>query len=384
MYPFVSRIDSTVAAVLCLATVGCDPAPAGRVEALVADLTEDGYRPVVRSITTLGKPGDAAALEGTVARLRGGATVALSIPNDTDSTLGAYRAAMVVDDGDEVRPRWTRVGEALYPRDFDAFALTTLYHHIEQAVSYYDSRGAELSSPLDVYYLGSLEIPGFGKPLELTDNALYFFGVRFLVVTRFELLQDVPLGMNRGVVVHELGHAIFDELVYDDEARIRLLDGNLEDRTANLLRATTEGLSDFFAADETGDPRFLDASVAPELLAFPRDVDQPIELTSGILGSADAVPAVYDPYLPGTCLASALWRLEVDRAVLGAALVEAQRALGVRLRAEPPWDGPPEDFGFAWLLDPLVDALPEADRPGACAIFAEQLPAAAEFMAECP
>lgn len=377
------RCSSTVPVWLALGLFACAPDPVGPVDALVADLTDDGYRPVVRSITTLGHPGDGAALEGRAADIRALSEVGLGVPADTPSTLAAFRDAMILDPGESVRPRWTTVGDALYPRDFDAFALTTVYHHVERAVLYYESVGAPLPDPVDVRYLGRLKVPGFEDTLELTDNALYFFGVRFLVVTRFELLQDVPLGMNRGVVVHEIGHAVFDELVYDDEARLRLLEGALADRTANLLRATTEGLSDYFAAAETGDPRFLDASVPAELLAFPRDVDQPVELTSGILGSADAVPGIYDPYLPGTCLASALWRLELDRAVVAAALVEAQRALGERLRAEPPWDAPPEDFGFAWLLDPFVAALPEAERAGPCAILVEQLPAAAEYMDQC-
>jgi hypothetical protein len=377
------RPISTVPGLLTLGLAACAPDPSGPVDALVADLTEEGYRPVVRSITTLGDPGDGDALEGRVARIRGLSEVALGVPVGTPSTLPAFRDAMILDAGEVVRPRWTTVGDALYPRDFDAFALTTVYHHVERAVLYYESVGAPLPDPVDVRYLGRLKVPGFEDTLELTDNALYFFGVRFLVVTRFELLQDVPLGMNRGVVVHEIGHAVFDELVYDDEARLRLLEGELADRTANLLRATTEGLSDYFAAAETGDPHFLDASVPKELLAFPRDVDQPVELTSGILGSADAAPAIYDPYLPGTCLASALWRLEPDRTAVAAALVGAQRALGERLRVEPPWDVPPEDFGFAWLLDPFVVALPEADRSGACAILVEQLPAATEYMEEC-
>lgn len=377
------RLISTAVAALCLASLACEPAPLGSVDALVSDLDGDQYRPVVRSITTLGDPGEGGALEGRAARIRALSNVSLAVPAETPRDLDAFRAAMIVDDGEVVRPRWTTVDDALYPRDFDAFALTTLYHHVERAVLYYDGLGAALPAPLDVRYLGTLSVPGL-ENATLTDNALYFFGVRFLVVTRFQLLQDVPLGMNRGVVVHEIGHAIFDELVYDDEARIRLLRGELADRTANLLRATTEGLSDYFGAVESGDPRFLSASVPPELLAFPRDVDQRVDFTSGILGSADAVPGIYDPYLPGTCLASALWRLDLDRAVVGAALVEAQRALGERLRAESPWDGPPEDFGFAWLLDPFVAALPEAERPGACAIFLEQLPAAADYMAECP
>ena len=379
-----ARTVSTVALALILAATGCEPAPTGEVRVLVADLTEDGYRPVVRTITTLGEPGVAAALQGSVARIRSVAQIALAVPIDTPSTLPAYRSAMILDPGEAVRPRWTTVDGALYPRDFDGFALTTLYHHIEQAALYYDSLGAEQPGPLDVYYLGALRLEGLGADLELTDNALYFFGVRFLVATRFEVLQDVPLGMNRGVVVHEMGHAMFDTLVYDDDARLRLLDGEIEDRTANLLRSITEGLSDFFAAVQTGDPRFLDASVPPELMSFPRNVDEPIEYTTGILGTADAVPGVYDPYLAGTCLASALWRMDIDRAVLGAALVEAQRELGARLRAAPPWDVTPEDFGLAWLLDPLVVSLGEADRVTACAVIVEQLPAAADYMSECP
>jgi hypothetical protein len=190
--------------------------------------------------------------------------------------------------------------------------------------------------------------------------------------------------MNRGVVVHEIGHAFFDELVYDDEARLRLLDGELTDRSANLLRATTEGLSDWFGAAETGDPRFLDASVPVELLAFPRSVDEPVEFTTTLLDSAEAAPGLYDPYYPGTCLASALWRLEIDRGIVGTSLVTAMRALGDRLREEPPWDETPASFGFAWLLDPFIQALPAEDRAGACAIFQEQLPAASEHMGECP
>ncbi len=373
------RVFSTALAVLYLGPVACGPDPGGPVDALVADLTEDGYRPVVRSITTMD---DTGALEGSAAHIRGLSRIALGVPTDTPLEVEAYRDAMIVDGGEPVRPRWTTVDDALYPRDFDAFALTSLYHHLERAVLYFESLGAALPGPLDVRYLGTLEVPGLDDT-ELTDNALYFFGVRFLVVTRFEILQDVPLGMNRGVVVHEIGHAVFDELVYEDEARMRLLQGDLADRTANLLRATTEGLSDSFGAAETGDPRFLDASVRDELLAFPRAVDEPVEFTSGILASAEAVPGFYDPYLPGTCLASALWRLELDRAVVGAALVGAQRAFGERLRAEPPWDDPPEDFGFAWLLDPFVSLLPEADRSGVCAILLEQLPAATDYMQEC-
>ena len=114
------RPDSTAAVVPYLAWIlaagACDPAASGRVDALVADLTDDGYRPVVRPITTLG---DGAELSGEAARIRGGGEVALAVPVDTPSDLGAYHDAMVVDPGGTVRPRWTTVDDALYPRDFD-------------------------------------------------------------------------------------------------------------------------------------------------------------------------------------------------------------------------------------------------------------------------
>ncbi|MBI2894741.1 MAG: hypothetical protein HYY06_14395 [Deltaproteobacteria bacterium] len=350
------------------------------MRALVADFEGGEYGPVVRTISTLE---DASALVGEAAALRGLGDISLVVPVDIPDDVGAYRDAMLVDAGGEVRPRWANVDGALYPRDFDAFALTTMYHHLERAQAYFAGLGASLEDPLDVYYLPFVHMTIGSEELALTDNALYFFGVRFLAVTRFDLLQTLPLGMNRGVVIHEYGHAIFDELVYDDAARLQLLSGRLADRTANHLRSTTEALSDFFAAAETGDPDFIRWSVDEELMPASRDLSLPVIYDEALLETADVVPEAYDPYVAGSALASALWRIDVDRTVLARALVEAQRAFGQRLRDEPPWSQAPDDFGFAWLLDPFVLELETDQSAAACAVFEEQLPAAAIYMSTC-
>src|SRR5262245_35680249 len=115
---------------------GCGPG-GGPLRAVVArfDPAQDRYEPGVEPIRTLDDPG---TLEGSAARFRARGDFALEVPSELtpETTDEALRSAFYGDPGSPVRPDLVESGGVVVARDYESFSLLSLYHHVEQAVSF--------------------------------------------------------------------------------------------------------------------------------------------------------------------------------------------------------------------------------------------------------
>jgi hypothetical protein len=358
------------------------------------DLAQDRYEPGVERIATLADP---ASLEGGAARLRarGDLDILVPVPASPEVTEAELRRAFWSQPGAVVRPSLAESGGVVVGRDFESFALLTLYHHIEASEGFLEDAGADDSEVggLDVLYLPDAR----AGDATVVDNAFYVFGARVLLVVRLERLGDVPLAENEGVVAHEVAHALFDARVMSAEAVWRRLNADATGtrfESVNLLEAMSEGTSDFFGAALTGDPDFFRHSIPDELVcnddpsclvAYPRGIAERRVLEASWIDGANLSQGPYrsTAYRVGTTIASALWRASDDHRAVATALVLALTDLGRRLEETPPWESVPASYGPAWLLGPVVSHLDPDTAASLCAIVATDLEPIAPYVAEC-
>ncbi len=354
-----------VAALLVLAA--CGETSSRRL--LVYDLDANGkYALVEAEVSTLRSikrgRGDVAFLRG------GGSVVAASAEPKTEAEVkdaltvrgdGAPSISYVVEDG------------LVVPWDFDSVMMLSLYHHLETASAYFGALGVSLAEVrrLPVYYNPQLSSGLLGPVPLFTDNAAYAFTLdAFLIPPRLALSGGVPLFANRGVIVHEYSHAVFNRLVHHDRRAPRYLLDSWPELGINEMRSLDEGIADTFAALALGDPDFISPSIPADVLGASRDVSMERFYDDTLLANAEGDTASYDPYPLGSVVASAIWALvpSVGADTLGAALVTALRQLG-DTTAET------VDFRLTQLFDQLVLALPPAEQSSACLLFHTRLTA---------
>jgi hypothetical protein len=243
--------------------------------------------------------------------------------------------------------------------------MLTLYHHLERAAEHFDAAGVSHATvrALPVYfsasYQASLLLP---IPL-LTDNAAYVMTLDAFLIPPRLVLKDVPLFANRGVVVHEYSHAVFNRLVHQDRRVPRYLLESWSDPVINELRSLDEGVADVFAALAVGDPAYLLPSIPnPEDYDIDRDLSVERYYDDALRGEVISASVTgYDPYRLGSVVASAIWALRpsVDDATLAQAVATALRDIA----------DPAPEFSVSQFLDRLVLALPAAARANACQLF---------------
>jgi hypothetical protein len=150
--------------------------------------------------------------------------------------------------------------------------------------------------------------PGVSPLIEFSaaDNAAYAVGNNFFVLLPDGQHRDVPLLANRGVVAHELGHAVFHLLTAGGPFAPMLVED--PSSTAGRWQSSLhEAFADVQAALLTDDPAFISAS-----LDMPaRDLSQEHVMTEAILPD-NGSQFLYDPYPAGTVFASLLWELRVQ------------------------------------------------------------------------
>lgn len=343
---------------------------------LVYDWNADAqeYELIVSEIQTLS---DARTIQGDVAELRGGGSlnVSTSAPQSEDDYLDAITVSsdktpsaeyFLDDDGVAV------------PFDIDSQLMLTLYHHIERADDYFVSLDVEPVGKLETYYFPQFAIFGIQLPL-LTDNAAYAVTIdAFLIPPTVFLTDGVPLSANRGVMVHEYSHAVFNRLVFDNDRTPRpIWDTTFDETARDELRSLDEGVADIFGALATGDSNFIGPSISQEAFGLDRDLDKERIWDSELQDEIDATDtgAGTNPYLLGSVVASAVWATRdfLSDEEVGLTTVAALRAIAV------PDDGfRLSDFVNAWL-----DELDADDRDAACEIFVERFARDADELS-CP
>lgn len=345
---------------------GPDVDPTEQQTFLVYDYDPDSeqYRLHESEIRTLD---DARTVSGEIAELRGGGKLATVHPDP--------QTRQEIEDSVEVRNDRTPSAEyviedgVVVPYDFDTQMMVTLYHHLERANEYFTNLGLEQDrvGTLPVYYYPQISVLGISIPV-FSDNAAYAFTLdAFLIPPRLILQEDVPLSANRGVIVHEYSHAVFNRVVHEDQ---RVPDYFVDDYTAtveNYIRSLDEGLADVFAGLAVGDPDFISSSISNELFDIDRDLskkriwDGELELE---IDQSEGSTGQRNPYILGSVIASAIWATRdfLDDDTVGQTTLAAQAAIAT----------PGPDFGLDQFVNAWLDEMPQDNRAAACEIFVER------------
>ena len=308
---------------------------------------------------------------GSIVTLRGGGDLRLTTKEP--KTEEQWRKALVIEGDNTPDIQYVvRENGVAYPWDFDSAMMLTLYHHLEKAAGCFERFGVPHSrvGNLPVYYFAKLDLGLFFLPIPLlTDNAAYIATLdAFLVPPRF-FLMEVPLYANRGVVIHEYSHAVFNRLVHEDRRVPRYPVEEWPDPTVNELRSFDEGIADTFAALCVNDPDFLSPSIPSDLdLNVDRDLSVERIYDESLRFKVTTEPVTsYEPYELGSVVGSAIWALResVDDDALGRALVQVLGRLA----------GIDESFKITTFFNVLVEELPENVRDVACELFHKRLEA---------
>lgn len=329
MLPFTHRSQVLALGLLAIMASACEPPATSPTPMMVIARNADGqYRPQQVQVRTLTRP---VTLEGTTARFLGGARFIEDIDDpavQSATTIGEYIDAITKDAGSPVKAHLYDQNGVLWPSDFHSWNLATSYYLLERAADYFRDTSAVPESALstvDVYYFPEVR---FQEDLEnQADNASWFSLIRGLLFLRYDQIQTVPLPINRGVMVHEYAHRIFNERVYRGArmpAPLVAWDTIGATPGINLLRSLDEGFADYHAvaescrsAEEGGygcDSRFMADSFG-EAVATERDItlearacfSRPMWI--GLSGENHAQFAARGAnYQLGTVIASALWQ----------------------------------------------------------------------------
>jgi hypothetical protein len=236
------------------------------------------------------------------------------------------------------------------PSDLHSLYGLSVYRGLDRVATVLREHGHQPRQPLDVYYFPRLDsvIAGDVRGL-ITDNAAYSpQGPFFMVVPAF-MLSDLPLHLNEGVLAHEFGHSVVQDIVFGDA---------LGDR-GHDYDSMNEGVADLIGFAMSGDSNFLEAS-------FPgaeRDLAEPHDYTLEEYGKLE--DGAYDPHEHGSYMARAVYELwpKTDGEMSEAQRGQLLDAVLASLRALKESGGP---FWMGEFATAMVEQLPPDQRPAAC------------------
>lgn len=325
---------------------------------------------------------DLEAVSGSPATIFGDAAVAL--PSGGRPADGGSSRAALVSHPRRVHATWVMDGDVAVASDYDSLLMFTAYAHFEAAALFYTGVGfIATDAEVPVYYEPEV-VGGDTIGLPDTDNAAFFADADAFILLPMSILQDVPLGMNPGVIAHEYAHRVWYYSFWSGElfaALEEFQNDGIAGLAWNRIRATDEGVADFYGAAITGDPDFLSQS-APPAIAEPRRLTEVRVLDPAWLGGLEPVDDEdsYRVYVPGSVVASSLWRVAeaVGTRTVAVAVLAAQRSLAPAVRRTFRYE-------YGQLEAEVIANLPAADRAAACARFQESYAAAwGQFTAVCP
>ncbi len=359
---------------LTLGIASCSPAEVngGRFVVLDTNSESQRYNLEERSIPTLR---DVASMDSSLVEVRAGGDLVAT--TDEPQTESEWRKALLVESSETPAVDYEVQSDLVVPLDFHTTILFTLAHHIEQASRYFESIGlAETESVgrIPLYYRPSLETGLLPVPVPIfTDNAAYAFTLDAFIIPPRLMLNDLPLAANRGVIVHEYSHAVFNRVVHQNRRAPAYLTENWEQLAVNEMLSLDEGIADIFGALQTADSNFIEPSLS-DGIALDRDLAEFRVYDAALLENAGTRDELeYNPYPLGSVLASAIWTLrdaisddDLGRAVLGA----------LRVISGPDGTFRITDFVNAFLMVVAAD-----QRSQACEVFLERFVAVADDIA---
>lgn len=273
---------------LSLLALACGPNPPAPVRVMaIIPVETGGYEPHEVSLETIG---NLTTLKGSVAELVGAGRITLD-PNDPIQRQGLEMFSdeqlfdiIVKDKGVDVRGNFLERGGVQWPADFHTWNMVSTYWNFENAYLYFQDLLASQTpvqtpgelTKMRVFYFPELRL---NSDTPVTDNALYLPFIKSFAVAPFQKEQRIPMGMNLGIIGHEVAHKVWVKRVYDDQGIPKAISTwNME--PFNLLKSLDEGLADFHGFGVTCRslagcrPDILTASVADQDYAKQRDVSR--------------------------------------------------------------------------------------------------------------
>jgi len=361
-------------ATLILGACACGPSEPDRTDLryVVMDLVDStNYELTERRLPTLES---VVEVRGLAMEMRHGGELYAGILDP--QTKEDYKDALKVRGDKPPALDFTLDGNVVVPFDLDSLMMLTVYHHIESAQTYFDTiELADPVGPIKTYYRPTVDTGPFKLPFPvLSDNAAYAYTMdAFLMPPQF-FLNELPLAANRGVMVHEYSHAVFNRVVFNNDRAPDFLVGNWPNIAVNEIRSLDEGIADIFGALQTGNSNFIAPSIS-EAFGIDRDLAVERVYTTSMLRSAQTSDEFsYDPYGLGSVVASALWSLlgDINAHDLGVAVLNAMAAIR----------NPGEDFRVTDFFNAIHPELSPDIQAKACAIFRARLAAVASDL-EC-
>ena len=310
---------------------------------------------------------DPRTVDGEIAFVRGGGSLVATNPNP--QTAEELENAMEVRGDHEPSAEYVIKDGVAVPYDFDTQMMVTMYHHLERAADFFDGAGfaTDEVGRLPVYFYPQVSVLGVNLPL-LTDNAAYAFTMNaFLIPPRVLLRDDVPIMANRGVIVHEYSHAVFNRVVHQNDRVPDFLLATWNEQSRTEIRSLDEGVADVFAALAVGDPDFITASISAEEFEIDRDLRKKRVWNAALDAQVKAAvtPSGTNPYILGSVVGSTLWATRdfLDDETLAATMLAAMSGI----------QDPPPDFGIVDFFNAFLDAMPDEHHSDACNLFGERL-----------
>ena len=301
-------LSTCASALLAVLLAACGPGAVEEGASFLVydrDAKTDQYRLTEREIDTLQ---NVRAGRGRIAKLRGGGSIKINASNP--SSKSEFEDSLSIEGSTTPDLDYKVDSGVVTPLDFDTTIMLTLYHHVERAREYFVGIGVDGSrlGRLPIYYNVTLELI---IPVNLlTDNAAYAFTLDAMLIPPRLLLKDIPLAANRGVIVHEYSHRVFNRLVHDGSRAPEYLAEPWPDDAVNRMRSLDEGVADIFAGLQTRDADFISDSIANDLFDVDRDLSKRRTYGSKLRETIETKPSSrYNPYKLGSVVASTVWAL---------------------------------------------------------------------------
>jgi hypothetical protein len=267
---------------LCLGAA-CGPNPPAPVKVMAIIPTETGaYETREVQLSTIG---NLTTLKGSVAELVGAARVVFDDSDPLQRNLPGLNdtqrfEVLVRDRGTDVRGNFLDRAGTFWPSDFHTWNMTTTYFNFENAFLYFQDVLPPTAPPAELQGMRVLYWPEMRQNADvITDNALYVGPIKSFVIAPFVKEQRVPVGMNLGVIGHEVAHRVWSKRVYQDQGfHPALAIDDWRGEPYNLLRSLDEGLADLHGYGATCQSlarcrsEFLSVSIGDEAYAKQRDV----------------------------------------------------------------------------------------------------------------
>lgn len=264
----------------------------------------------------------------------------------------------------------------IVPQDWDSLTLLSYYHHLERAVSYFQTLGFDTAPmvPLPSYY--RIQVGFDANVIGLTDNAAYLPTDHSFLLFESFFIDEIPLAMNDGVVTHEFAHALFHRVMNGDER----LPIEYRDEWANVamnhLGGLHEGQADIFAAMQFDEPDFFRFSF-PGYDARDMSVDR-VLTNEEFAALQDPAPEIdLEVHDLGAFIAAAVWEIS-ER--LGSRTRTAELTLAAEIALAPDLDA---NFRITDFFTRFADACTAAEKIEACAVFCERFPPMRPEMPAC-